>query len=207
MMMKELIIQQINFRTCYRFLLLNAAIIIASFIIYPLNLIPQEALQLLSSTLALFLNLYADLGYIKYSFIQDERRFRKIVIAAICLSLLHSLLVPLNAIINIDSTKYAIYLGIIMSLSTLLFYFAFGLIKNDEIEFFKKLSKLNLCLPVLSFLALLLFILKLTSFILLVPILLAALITLISIWYWQIKLFKHLSIKYLENAKNEFRYI
>ncbi len=195
--MKELIIKKINFRTCYHFLLLNVAIMIASFVLYPLKIIPQTTLQLASSSLAFFLNLYADLGYIKYSFIQNERRFRQIIIAAIGLSTIQSLLITLDALIKLDPTKYTIYLGVIMLLSTPLFFYAFGLIKNDDVQFFKRLSKLNLYLPIIALLGLLFYLLRLTSF-LLFPIILAGFVIIISLWYWQIKLFRHLSVKYKE---------
>ncbi len=170
---------------------------IASFVLYPLKIIPQTTLQLASSSLAFFLNLYADLGYIKYSFIQNERRFRQIIIAAIGLSTIQSLLITLDALIKLDPTKYTIYLGVIMLLSTPLFFYAFGLIKNDDVQFFKRLSKLNLYLPIIALLGLLFYLLRLTSF-LLFPIILAGFVIIISLWYWQIKLFRHLSVKYKE---------
>ena len=197
--MKELIIRKIDFKTCYHFLLLNVAIMIASFVLYSLKIIPQTALHLASSSLAFFLTLYTALGYIKYSFIQNERRFRRIIIASIGLSSIQSLLILLNALIKFNQTKYTIYSGIIMLLSTPLFYYAFGLIRNEDMKFFGKLSQLNLYLPIISILGLLLYLLKVSHFLLFFPIMLAGFVVVILLWYWQIKLFRHLSLKYNES--------
>lgn len=196
--MKELIIRKINFKTCYHLLLLNVAIMVASFVLYPIKIVPQPTLQLAISCLALFINLYAELGYIKYSFIQNERRFRKIIIAAIGLSTIQSVGILLNALIKLDETKYTIYLGVIMLLSTPLFYYAFGLIRNEDMKFFGKLSRLNLYLPIISLLGLLLYLFKVSHFLLFFPIILAGFVVVILLWYWQIKLFRHLSEKYNE---------
>ncbi len=194
--MKNLIIARIDFGTCYHMLILNAAIIIASFILYPIKLVPQEALQIATSVLTLFLGLYIQLGYVKYSFIRNERRFRQVIIAAIVVSTIQSFLTLFDSFMRLDSTKYMIVLGIITLLETLLFYFAFGLIKNDEMAFFRKLSRFNLYLPSLVLLGLLLYLLNLRSILFFLPIALSVLITIILFWYWEMRLFRHLSLKH-----------
>lgn len=194
--MKNLIIHRIKFGTCYHMLILNAAILIASFVLYPIKLVPQGTLQITTSVLALFLSLYIQLGYIKYSFIKNERQFQQIIMAAIVLSTIQSLLIVFDSFMKLDSTKYTIGLGIIGLLAALLFYSAFGLIKNDEMAFFKKLSRLNLYLPSLLLLGLLLYFLNLRSILFFIPIALSILITAILLWYWQIRLFRYLSLKY-----------
>ncbi len=189
---------KINFRRCYQFFVLNVAIIIATFILNPLRIIPSSLLQAVSLSGALFLNLYAQLGYVKYSVIRDERQFRKVIIGAIGLSTLHSLLVPTNVLIYFGQTQNNIYLGIIMLLSMLLFYYAFALIRNDDVDFFKKLASLNLYLALILFLGLLCYVFELPLF-LVFPIMMAGVVVIILLWYWQIKLFRHLSLKYNES--------
>ncbi len=101
--LKEVAIR-IDFRNCYRLLLLNMAVITVSIILYPFKIGTQKPFHLIGAILALFQNLYVGLGYVKYSFIEREERFRKTIILAVAVSVIQSLFFTLDALIIFGHT-------------------------------------------------------------------------------------------------------
>lgn len=196
---ERIIVRRIDFRVCYYFLLLNAAVIIASIILYPLKIGAQKPFHLTGTILTQLLSSYAGLGYVKYSYVEHEEQFRKIIIVAVGISVIQSLILTLDALIGFHQTIYAICLGLTMLLSTPLYFYAFGLIKNADSPFFGQLAKMNLYLLIISLVGLFLYLSRLNSLFLL-PIILSGFLTIVSLWYRQIRLFKHLSGKYDEST-------
>ncbi len=193
--LKEKVIKRINFGTCYRCLLLNAAVIIVSIILYPFKIGTHRLFHLAVTVLIQLLNLYASLGYVKYSYIKQEERFRKIISVAIVISIIQSLIITLDAVVVFYQAMYNILLGVTLLISTPVYFYAFGLIKNDDVNFFRKLARMNLYLLIIALVGLLLYLLELSSFLLL-PTILGGFGTVVLLWYWQIRLFRHLSEKY-----------
>ena len=193
--LKETVIKRIDFGSCYRFLLLSAVIIIVSIILYPFKIGTHRLFHLAVTILIQLLNLYAALGYVKYSYIKQEERFRKIITVAIAISAVQSLIIILDAVVVFYQAMYNIVLGVTLLISTPVYFYAFGLITNGDAAFFGRLAKMNLYLLIISLVGLLLYLSRSNSLILL-PIILGGFVTVVLLWYWQIRLFRHLSEKY-----------
>ncbi len=86
-------------------------------------------------------------------------------------------------------------MGVTILASTPLYFYAFRLIRNSDLTLFERLAKMNLYLLIISAVGLPLYFSRLNS-LLLLPIILAGFVTVLFLWYWQIRLFKHLSAKY-----------
>ncbi len=178
-------------------MVLNVAVIIASIILYPSKIGAEKSFHLTGAIVALLQNLYIGLGYVKYSYIEHEEQFRKKITMAVSVSVIQSLFFIFDALINFDHTVYAVCVGVTILVSTPLYFYAFGIIKNDDATLFERLAKMNLCLLIISMVGLLFYLVRLDS-LLLFPVILAGFIAIIFLWYWQIRLFKHLSMKYDE---------
>jgi hypothetical protein len=195
--MKSLILGHIEFRYCYYCLLATIGSIIISFILSPIKLIPEGTLKVPREILGFLLGLYVNLGYVKYSYIEEEAKFRKIIFVVIILSILSSWFSILAPLFDFDQTKSSLYFTIPMIPLALVLFYAFRLIKTGEILYFRKLSRLYLYLFFIGALASLLFIPHLANYlaILIYFLLPAAFITWGLVFYWEIKLFRHLSKK------------
>jgi hypothetical protein len=194
----------INFRYCCY------SVFIAIILLILLSFWPKS---LTCAFMFLFV-LYIYLGFIKYSFIISDHKFRKMIILIIGLSFIdlilwYAVMLPLAlatysshlpnsslALVSFYSFYYAVG-GSIYLVS----YYSFSLIRNAEIVFFKKLSTLNLYLfPVASgnFILYILNIYKrgLTIPVLFIILKLTTLVITIWIAFWKFGLFSHLHSKY-----------
>jgi hypothetical protein len=201
--LESLILRHIEFRYCYYCLVASIGLILISLVLWPMKIIPQGTLQVPQQILSFFLTLYVYLGYVKYSYIESETKFRTIILIVIGLSITESFVSLLAPILNLDKTKSTLYFAIPTIIATPLLFYGFRLIqKTGELLYFRKLSKLNLYLLIIGALYSLFFIPKLGNkvgaFLSMLMLVLAAFVTIASIWYWEIKLFKHLARKYNE---------
>jgi hypothetical protein len=197
--LESLILRHIEFRYCYYCLVASIGSIIISLILWPIKIIPQGTLQVPQQILSFCLTLYVYFGYIKYSYIENETKFRTIILVVLGLSIIESFVSLLAPIFHLDQTKSTLYFAIPIIISTPLLFYGFRLIqKNAEVLYFRKLSKLNLYLLIIGALYSLLFIPKVGNFFSMLMLVLAVFVTIASIWYWEIKLFKHLARKYNE---------
>jgi len=194
----------VKFKNCYYLLFLYLLFLWISLLLFLLPNTSYEPLNIIHVTVITLLTFYIYLGFIKYSFIVNEELFRNIVIIIICLMLIHSFLIFLHDVLNINPFKsyYRNSLGILNLLQALSFYYAFKLILNDEFKFSRRLSLLNLFLfiMVLCFSMVLLLNLflppSLISSIGLLLFFLSIFVINFLICYWEIKLFRHLYFKY-----------
>jgi hypothetical protein len=197
------IMKYVKFKNCYYLLFVYLLFLWVSLLLFFLPDTSLEPWNTIHVTVVTLLTLYIYLGFIKYSFIVNEKLFRNIVIVIICLILIHSFLIFLHDVLNINPFKsfYRNALGIFVLLQALSFYYAFKLILNDEFKYFRKLSLLNLFLFIMNLcfsmlLLLYLFYHSKFSAIVLLLFFLSFFMIKFLICYWEIKLFKHLSIKY-----------
>lgn len=197
-LMESLIFKYIDFRYCYYCLFATIGSIIIGFILWPLKIIPQSTLHIPQQIVAFFLSLYVYLGYVKYSYIEAEAKVRTIILLVIALSIIGSIFSLLTPSLNLEKTRSTLYTAIPVLISTPLLFYGFRLIQTAEITYFRKLSKLNLYFLIIGALFSLLFISRLSNYLSILMLVLAAIVTFVSMWYWEIKLFKHLSKKYNE---------
>jgi len=179
-------------------LLIGAAVLIVSFVVYGLRLRLWWIFRTAFSGFSLLIGIYVGLGYIKYSFIQDERRFRRVIMPAIALTAIETLFYTIPNPSKYGSLRNTIEITMGL-LPGILFFYAFRLIQNDESRFFRMLSRLNLTLVIIGLCFMVIYYLRsLGRFFPFFPLVLAGAIVAILLWYWQIMLFKHLSLKYKE---------
>lgn len=197
-MVKTQIMKWINFRYCYYLLLINVATMALGFLLYFIKTIPQAPAQVAGLSAGSLIGIYVYLGFIKFSYIADHNKFRKIMLLALSLSLFYFLGYIVKSSMNSALTNDNYYL-IPAALETPLLYYAFCLIQNEDAIYFKKLSRLYLYLLLAGFPLLIGYFASLSfsyPFLILVPFIIAGFVFGIKIWYWKIKLFKHLAAKY-----------
>jgi len=196
------IMKYINFKYCrYSVFIAIVLLILSSFFVKSLT----------GAFMFLFV-LYIYLGFIKYSFIISDNKFKKMIILLIGLSFIDLILwgtdllpldlatssdQPLNSsisLVSFYSFAYAVG-GSIYLIS----YYSFRLIKNAEVLYFNKLSTLYLYLfPIATgiFLLDILNIYKLGFPVLSIILKLATIVITIWIAFWKFELFSHLHSKY-----------
>lgn len=202
--MQALIMKYVKFKNCYYLLFIYLLFLWISLLLFFLPNTSLEPLNIIHITVATLLILYIYLGFIKYSFIENEGLFRNIVIIIICLILIHSLLIFLHDVLNINPLKdfYRNSLGLLNLLQAISFYYAFKLILNDEFKYFRRLSLLNLFLCIMGLCFSIVLILNLffppslISSIGLLLFFLSIFVINLLICYWEIRLFRYLYFKY-----------
>jgi hypothetical protein len=196
--MPSFILRYIDFRYCYYSLLGSLASMALYIISWLMRIIPHGALHVPQQLLAIFLNLYVYLGYIKYSYIEEEENFRRIMLIVIGLSIVESVFSLLPPSLHLSKVQSLIWSAVSVFISTPLLFYGFKLIKTAEAFYFGKLAKLNLYLLIIGTLWALLLIpeLKLANLLVMTVLMLSFLVTVVSLWYWEIKLFRHLSRKF-----------
>ena len=105
----------------------------------------------------------------------------------------------------LEKSESMLYSGIPLLISTPLLFYGFRLIQTAEIPYFRKLSKLNLYLLIIGAPWSVLYIPTVSGFMLksgmvtllsMLVLTLAFFVTIALRWYWEIKLFRHLSRKF-----------
>jgi hypothetical protein len=195
--MKIQIMKWINFKYCYYLLLLNVATMGLGFLLYFIKGVPQAPAKMVGFSVGSLISIYVYLGFLKYSYIYDQNKFRKIMLIALSLSVIYSL----GFIIEISikpklSNDY--YWFIFAALEMPLLYYAFHLIQNQDVMYFKKLSRSYLYQLLAGSAVLIGYIVSLSytfPFLIMAPFVVAAFVFVILIWYWKIKLFKYLAAK------------
>jgi hypothetical protein len=196
--MKNQIMKWINFRYCYYLLLFNVATMGLGFLLFFVKNIPQAPVQVAGFSVGSLIGIYAYLGFIKYSYITEHNKFRKIMFVALCLSLIYFLIYIVKAATTVDLKNDKFYF-IPAALEIPLLCYAFNLIKNEDSIYFKKLSRLYLYSLIVGSSVFIGYLVSLSfsyPFLILLPFILAGFVAVILIWYWKIKLFKHLATKY-----------
>lgn len=201
--MNTLIRDRITFKTCYLFVMLQAALVV--FIVFSTAILPkfESELSAVNRIVAPILALYIWAGYLRYSYIVTEDKFRKViclVVAIFFIDLALSLMRPgLQGKCSYPSCVSFLSLS---DLSYPLLFYGYGLIRNEDAPFFKRLSKLNLYMTIIMLLNTIYLLAKATNnildsilWVIWVP-LLAIFPILFLLIYWEVKLFKHLSEKY-----------
>ncbi len=191
-----MILKIIRFRYCYYCLLLEICLIIGATALWQFKtLIPQKSLEIFQDIAWLLIDTYVYLGYVRYSYLTHDDKFRKIIFAVIFLSLPQFVAMAVGHIGSSAKTTPIYYYAIPNAISTALLCYAFRHIQTAEGAYFKKLASLNLYyLIIMAFFAVF-FITGWVSFISMIITVLPAFIVLTAIWYWQIKLFKYLSME------------
>jgi hypothetical protein len=199
----DLIERYITFRTCYIFVIIE---VVSAVFFLPMMIFPkaQNYLNIISILIIFTLKAYIIVGYIKYSFIVNERKFREIMAVVIVLFIMNLILNLLHEVSHFTASLMLFFVP--TGLSYLLLFYGFRLIQNAESVFFRKLSKLNLSLFVIGVLTGigmgLLTITKSFGWILLViPIGLAGFYVIVLLIYWEFKLFRHLHFQYEKIAQ------
>lgn len=193
--MNNLIERYITFRTCYIFVIVGA---ISPAFFLPIVIIFSQVhyyIGIIGKFMLFILNLYIYAGFIKYSFIVNERKFRKIMAIVIILSVI-------NLILSFFQVMLPFKASIILFLPVgLLLFYGFRLIRNAESVFFSKLSKLTLSLLIVGILITIgMGLLEKTKseiwLALVIPCSLAGFYVVVSFVYWEFKLFRHLHFQY-----------
>lgn len=192
-----LIIKYIEFKYCYYLLLLNIVVFVVGFFLGAIKNDPNDYIQLSGLIVSYLITMYIFLGFIKYSYVTNQDGFRKIIFVVLCLEIYNLLTLFFLDPFNPNSpTKLSALTIIPKSFESILWYYAFKLIQNEESIYFNKLSMLNLYFFFISIIFLLMIIFSTSfPFIVLSILMLAVFAVFILLWYWEIKLFKHLSLK------------
>ncbi len=191
----------ITFKGCYLLVILQVVLIL-SFVVLDIA-VPQWRIysSATSGTMYLLISVYILVGYIKYSFIVNEKKFRKIIYFILLLLFANFILARILHPGTKCSYPACLTLGS-SDLSLLLLFYGFGTIKNEERAFFTKLSKLNLymfgikVIHTIYFFATDYAVGSFPSGIISFPLFITAAIVTILFISWEFKLFKHLSMKY-----------
>jgi hypothetical protein len=202
--MQALIMKYVKFKNCYYLLFIYFLFLWISLLLFILPNTSFGPLNIIYVTGITLLTLYIALGFIKYSLIVNEDLFRNIVIIIIFLVLIHSFLMFLHNVLNINPLKsfYGNSLNLLELLQALSFYYAFKLILNDEFKYFRRLSTLNLILVIMGLCFSMVLLLNmfhppsLISSIGLLLFFLSMFAISFLICYWEIRLFRHLYFKY-----------
>jgi hypothetical protein len=196
------LMKYVTFKKCFVFCILGFAL---APVFTVLNKFVSEKISspLFSIEAVIFflLDLYVYVGFIKYSFIVQEEKFRKITFLAIGILFLNFFL---SFFQDKDSfISYSIFNNLsLMPLAYILLYYSFSLIHNEEVEFFKKLSRLNLYTFLISIIFVIFILLLTKGFTLSIrwifsfPFIVVSGVILLLKLYWEVNLFKHLSFKY-----------
>ena len=192
--MKTMIFKFIHFRYCYYCLLLDICLIIGSAALLQFKMItPQASVEVFRDIIGLLLNTYVYLGYVRYSYLTHNDKFRKIIFAVTLLSIAHFGTMAVTHIVDSDKTTPIYYHAVPTAIMTALLCYAFRHIQTAEGAYFKKLATLNLFyLIIMAFIAVF-FITGWASFLSTIITVIPAFIVMTAIWYWQVKLFKYLS--------------
>ena len=199
--MNALIRNNITFKNCYLFLILDILLIVPVGIMTVIAPQFETHVEIISAIISFILTLYIYMGYIKYSYIADEKKFRKIILIVIAILFGDFIFSLIETKTKFNSQMVFNYLSL-MPLSYPLLFYGFKLIRNGKVDIFKRLSRLNLYLFVLIVFSSVTLLIATKSFtesiqwIILLPFLLAVLIIAILLIYWELKLFKYLSTKY-----------
>jgi hypothetical protein len=152
----------------------------------------------MEDTALFLLDLYAYLGFIKYASMANEDRFRRIMFMVISILSINFTLSFLHRRINLKMPE----IFSLMPLTYILLYYGFRRIQNAEADFFRRLSRLNLYLFLLS-ISFALFLIALARdfavsirWFVVAPLLMGGAAIAVAKFYWEVKLFKHLSVKY-----------
>lgn len=198
------IMKYITFRNCYNFLIFDFVqvpiFVILRELIFKTTQIPLMILQML---ITYFLNFYIYTGYVKYSDIVDEGKFRKIMFLVIGIYFISFVLSNLHMPQKLSPSNYLNYLSP-MPIAYVLMFYSFRLIRNEEKKFFRILSILNLCIFFIAIIGMISIpvITKnftgSTKYIYFLPFVVGGFIVSIAELYWQVKLFRRLSSKYDE---------
>ncbi|MDA8082211.1 MAG: hypothetical protein M0024_00970 [Nitrospiraceae bacterium] len=189
-------LKHIDFRYCYYALLGGACSVVLSFILWRITFIPAILLQVLQQISVLLINLYVNMGYIKYSYLEDERLFRRVMIVAAGLSLLGSALLVLAPLLPVGKTQSTIFIALPVYVTAPLLFYGFRLIRTEERSFFTLLARLNLVLFLAGILWAFLFIPWLSSYPLIFLLTVASGVMFVSIWFMKLRLFHRLSEKW-----------
>ena len=202
---KTVIMNYVRFRICYLSLLLSVVLTIVFGVLYASKIIDENVLKsggFLNSAwvmvIGVFWGLYLNLSFIKYSFLVDALKFRRIVIIAIGLVFFNLLISSLlKRFWGLESCyNYGSFSGIV---SSLLWFIGFRSVANTEPGFFQRLSRLCLYLFVFEIVSCIVSLLikhfpelKFMNILRFLP----NGIIQVLIFYWKIKLFRHLYLKY-----------
>jgi hypothetical protein len=155
------------------------------------NIAPLPYLQ---STMFFLLNLYIYIGFIKYSVIRHEQRLGRRIPWVILI-----LAVNFALVLYFTSSMFN-YLSP-MPLAYLALYYSFRLIHNEEEAFFKKLAEFNLYTFLITALfgfsnlpGMNAFVVS-TRWFFFFPLCVTGMIIATIKFYWQVRLFMHLSVK------------
>lgn len=189
-------LKYVDFTYCYYALLGSAGSLVLSFVLWRITSIPPVILQVLQQLAGLFLNLYVYMGYVKYSCLKDEIKLRRVIETVIGISVPGSLLLLLMPLLPVGKTKSTIFIALSAYLSAPLLFYGFRLIRTEESPYFGALAKLNLFMFMIGILWALLFIPWLASYPLMFLLMVMSVGTFALIWFWELRLFYHLSQKW-----------
>lgn len=199
--MNALMRRAITFKNCYLFVIVNLVLVIPITILY--RIIPQFKIpfSIINKVISFLLSLYIFIGYIKYSYISNESKFRKIILIVISILVVDSIFSLIRGEIDASHNKIFAYLSL-MYLSYPLLFYGFRLIRNEDSDLFQRLSRLNLYFFILIIFNGLFILVPWKIFIdsirwvILLPFLGADLTVIFLLVYWEVKLFRRLSAKY-----------
>ncbi len=186
-------LEYVDFKYCCYALLGNACSVLLSFVLWRITTIPPLLLQVLQQLTGLSLHLYVFMGYVKYSYLEDELRLRRIIEIVIGISLSGSLLLVLMPLLPVGKTKSTVFIALSVYLSAPLLFYGFRLVRTEEKKYFYVLSRLNLFTCLLGILWASLFIPWLASYPLMFLLMVISVGGFASIWFWELRLFYHLS--------------
>jgi hypothetical protein len=197
--MEKFIIKYIDYNKCYFYLLLIGFLWIISVALDPVKAIPQKPFQAVVHTIELFLTLYVYLGFVKFSLIAKQVSFRKLIIAAMALSIVQSSIVMIATLVNKELFSLN---GVAFVMECILLFYAFKSVQDMKISNFKRISRLYLYLSFLLipiFTALLLGKDGLSTLprVLIPPLTIIALVAgviIVNIWYLKMRAFKQISM-------------
>jgi hypothetical protein len=203
--LNDFIERHITYRTCYIFVIISIftpASVLLMLINFPEAM--KRSIGILIGLIMFTLNFYIIAGYIKYSFLVNEQKFRKIMVIVIALFAMNLILNLVQAVSHFKALNM-IYLSPTY-LTYLLLFYGFGLIRNADSVFFRRLSKLNLYSFILAVLAAVGMGLSAITksevwFGLVIPIRLAGFCVMVLLIYWQFKLFRYLHFQYEKIAE------
>lgn len=197
-----IIMKYVKFKICYLFLLWGIVLCILFGCLLASKVIPHTLLKspsfFIFNIIGLFVGFYINLGFVKYSFIVNAEKFRKIITIIIGLLFINFIVSFFKTVLNLEASYMPHYFSLSGALMSLLFFFAFKLVQHCEVKFFPRLSRLNLysfifeliSLPVT--LSVKYFSAPKFIYILSFP----QCIISILILYWEIKLFRYLYFQY-----------
>ncbi len=200
--MDKFILKHIDFDKCSFYLLFNGFLWVVSVAMVPVEAIPQKPFQMAVHFVELFLSTYVYLGLIKFSIIAKKDSFRKLIFAALALSLIQSSISVIA--ISVDTRGIYGFNGIPFTLESLIMFYAFRSIQNVKIIYFRQLSRsyLYLSFSLIPMAAAMFFRDDTWGMIIphslikpLVILALATAVLIVLIWIMKIRLFKQLSIE------------